>query len=98
QSTERAEIALAVVSPRRFAPGYEVRIPRGELQPLALDSLESAHVLAVVSKNEERITLNLKAPLIINLARRLGRQVINNADQPIQFEIGDEPAARRKIA
>jgi hypothetical protein len=33
QSTTRGDVALAVVSPRRFVPDYQVRIPRSELTP-----------------------------------------------------------------
>jgi flagellar assembly factor FliW len=97
QSTTRAEIALAVVSPRRFVPDYQVRIARSELGPLALEHAQDAHILVVVSKHEQSITLNLKAPLVINLERRLGRQVISNGDQPVQYEFS-EPTPRKKIA
>jgi flagellar assembly factor FliW len=97
QSTTQPEVALAVVSPRRFVPDYQVRTPRAEIAPLSLDLLRDVHVLAIVSKNERSITLNLKAPLIINLERRVGRQVINSGEQPIQYELC-EPVPRKKIA
>jgi flagellar assembly factor FliW len=98
QCITRAEIALAVVSPRRFVPDYQVRIARSELGPLALDPLQEAQVLVIVSKNERSITLNLKAPLVINLQRRIGRQVITNVDQPLQFELSNLESPRKKIA
>jgi flagellar assembly factor FliW len=97
QSTTQPEIALAVVSPRRFVPDYQVRTARAEIEPLALDSLQHAHVLAIVSKNEQSVTLNLKAPLIINLERGVGRQVINSGEQPVQYELY-EASQRKKIA
>jgi flagellar assembly factor FliW len=97
QSTTQPEVALAVVSPRRFVPDYQVRTPRAEIAPLSLDPLQDAHVLAIVSKNEESITLNLKAPLIINLERRVGRQVINSGEQPVQYELCEQ-LPRKKIA
>src|SRR5207248_5198087 len=37
QSTTHCDVALAVVSPRRFVPDYQVRIARGELAPLAIE-------------------------------------------------------------
>src|SRR5580698_8792159 len=37
QSTSRPEVALAVVTPRRFVPDYQVRIVRSELTPLAIE-------------------------------------------------------------
>ncbi len=87
QSVTDPEVALAVVSPGRFVPGYQVRVYRGELAPLQLASVRSAQVLAVVGKNDHALTLNLKAPLVINLERRCGRQLIVNNDEPTQFEL-----------
>jgi flagellar assembly factor FliW len=98
QSTTRAEIALAVVSPRRYVSGYQVRVARGELKSLELKDLRLAEVLVIVSRNEFELTLNLKAPLVINLERRLGRQVISNADQLVQFPLETARPALRKSA
>jgi flagellar assembly factor FliW len=98
QSTTHEAIALAVVSPRRFVPDYQVRVARRELAPLALDPIDSAHVLVIVSKNEPSITLNLKAPLIINLERRIGRQVVTTTDQPLQYELCCHPLPWKKTA
>jgi flagellar assembly factor FliW len=98
QSTTHADVALAVVVPRRFVPEYDVRVPRSELAPLALTDADDAQVLVVVGKNDHNtITLNLKAPLILNLRRRLGRQVIHNGTYPLQYEPGVE-MPRRKVA
>src|SRR5688500_853155 len=77
------EMALPVVSPRQFVPGYQVRVTRGQLLPLELSHFDQAYVLAVVSRGDDELTLNLKAPLIVNLGRRIGRQVITTDDQPI---------------
>ena len=87
QSTSRPEIALAVVTPRRFVPEYQVRVSRVELAPLNILQVQDAKVLVVVGKNERSITLNLKAPLIINLDRRLGRQIVANNDYSVQHEL-----------
>jgi flagellar assembly factor FliW len=87
QCASRAEVALAVVSPRRFAPHYQFRVFRSELTPLELAQAADAQVLTIVGKNERSITLNLKAPVVINLQRRLGRQVVANGDQPVQYEL-----------
>jgi flagellar assembly factor FliW len=98
QSTERPEIALCVVSPRRFVGSYQMRVARRELEPLRLDVATSAEVLVVVSRTERSITLNLKAPLVINLKERLGRQVVTNGDLPVQYVIGGVAPALKKIA
>ncbi len=98
QSLTRAEVALAVVSPRRYVPDYQLRVSRGELVPLALEDLEQAQVLAILGKNESGITLNLRAPVVINEERRIGRQVISNNDLPVQYELTPEPVRLRMTA
>jgi flagellar assembly factor FliW len=98
QSISRPEIALAVVSPRRFVPDYQLRVARGEMNPLELDDLEQAQVLLIVGKNQYGVTLNLKAPIVVNADRRLGRQVIANGEQPVQYQLTDGTAVMRKSA
>ncbi len=98
QSTSRPEIALAVVTPRRFVPDYQVRVARAELAPLDILHVQDAKVLVIVGKNERSITLNLKAPLVINLDRRLGRQIVANNDYPVQFELSSEPNLLKRTA
>jgi flagellar assembly factor FliW len=98
QSTARPEVALAVVTPRRFVPDYQVRIVRSELAPLAICRPQDAKVLVIVGKNDRAITLNLKAPLVLNLDSRLGRQVVANNEYPVQHELSHETPLKKKIA
>lgn len=98
QSTERSEMAMAVVSPRRILPDYQLRLARRELGPLALDDVRMARVLVIVCGGELSITLNLKAPLVINLPRRIGRQVIANGDAPLKYELPVESLKLKKSA
>ena len=98
QSTSHPEMAFAVVCPRRFVVDYQIRVSRGELIPLELTEVRDAHVLTIVGSGNRGITLNLKAPLVINLQHRLGRQVITNGDMPIQYELTGERSPLRKTA
>jgi flagellar assembly factor FliW len=91
QSVSRAEVALPVVSPRRFLPEYSVHVGRGQLLPLEFSQFDQAYVLAIVSQSDGDLTLNLKAPLIINLDRRLGRQVITSDEQPVALALNPAP-------
>jgi len=99
QCVDRPEIALAVVEPRRYLPDYRVRMYRRELARLELRSPAEARVLVTVNRTQGGLTLNLKAPLVINRKRRIGRQVISNGDMAVQYPLeGTVPKARRKIA
>ena len=95
QSATHPDIALAVVSPRRFVPDYKVRLTASQLE---LDELDRAFILIVVAKNEGRLTANLKAPLLINLDRRIGRQVVTSDEQPLQHALSFEPVQLRESA
>jgi len=98
QSADRPDVALAVVSPRRFVPGFRMRVARRELEPLDLARDGAAQVLAIVGRTGRSVTLNLKAPLVINLAKRLGRQVITNGDLPVRHELGEDLSVLRRSA
>ena len=98
QSLERPEIALAVTSPRRFVSGYRIRVARRELAAIDLDDAPAGRVLVIVSRTPRGLSLNLKAPVVINLRRRLGRQVVTNGELPVCYELGRTEVGGRKIA
>ena len=98
QSVERPKVAVAVVSPRRFVPDYRMRVARAELEPLEVEDLSTIQVLVVVGRSERGLTLNLKAPLLIHLPRRLGRQVVTNGDLPVRYELKSGLLALKKSA
>ena len=98
QCTTRDDIAIAVVSPRRFVPHYQVRIPRSELTPLRLHDICHAQLVVVVSKNNKGLTLNLKAPIVINLEDRTGRQVVASGDLSLDQQLYHTLATLKKSA
>jgi flagellar assembly factor FliW len=98
QSTTHGDVALAVVSPRRFVPDYQVRIPRSELTPLALADMRQAQVVVVVGKTATGLTLNLKAPIVINLVARTGRQVVASGELSMQYELVPQRPSLKKSA
>jgi len=96
QSLDEGHIALGVVSPRRFVPDYQLRADRADLQTLQLATARDAEVVVIASRQangqqaggqEGGLTLNLRAPLVINVERRRGCQVIAKDDLPVQFPL-----------
>jgi flagellar assembly factor FliW len=96
QSLERPEVALGVVSPRRFVPEYQVRVAKREIAPLGLDNPSDAQLLTIISNVCGSLTLNLKAPLVVHLANRMGRQIVARDDHAVQHRL--QFVARRKTA
>jgi flagellar assembly factor FliW len=95
QSLDRPEVALAVVSPRRFVNDYQIRVTRREVESLELYEPRDAQVLVIVSQAGGTLTLNLKAPLVIHLERRLGRQIVARDDHAVQFPL---PVAAQRMS
>ncbi|MFI4877058.1 MAG: flagellar assembly protein FliW [Blastopirellula sp. JB062] len=98
QSLDQPEVALAVVSPRRYAPEYRVRLEKEEVSPLRLTADDEVFVLTIVSKHEDSLTINLRAPVVVNLTKQLGRQIVTSDDQPLQYEIQGGASYYRKSA
>jgi flagellar assembly factor FliW len=87
QNLDHPEVALGVVNPRRFVADYQARVARRDITPLGLQNPQDAQVLVIVSKSGNELTLNLKAPLVIHLAERLGRQIVTRDDHAVQHPI-----------
>jgi flagellar assembly factor FliW len=98
QSLSDPDLALTVVPPQRYVPGYVLRVPRDELAALPWAATDRALVMLVVSKHEGLFTANLQAPVVMNLDRCLGRQVVVADQQPVQFVLPDQSVLARKSA
>lgn len=96
QCLDDAEMALAVVSPRRFVPDYQLRVSKQDLAPLGLASVRDAQVVVIVSRHAEGLSLNLRAPLVINVASRRGRQVVAKDSLPVRLLL--EPAQELRMS
>jgi len=95
QSVDRSDVALAVVSPRRFVADYRVRVTRRDVESLGLPSANDAQVLVIVNRLGDSLALNLKAPLVVHVAGRAGRQIVAKDDHPVQHVVGGAKRFRR---
>jgi flagellar assembly factor FliW len=114
QNLEQGHIAVGVVSPRRFVPNYQLRVDRSDLRTLGLVTIRDAEVVAIASRQptptlDSRprgndgmeptgLTLNLRAPLVINVEKRLGCQVIAKDEHPVQYPLDLQNLKLRRIA
>ena len=78
QSIDDPEFGLPVAEPGIFVQDYRVEIPRSDVAELSLDKEEDAVMLIVttIHTGGVMVTGNLRAPLVVNAATRLGRQVV----------------------
>ena len=84
QCVTRGDCALPVISPRCYFPDYRVHITRRDLTALQMKPGAELYVLSTVSGHVGKLTTNLRSPILLNLNRRLGCQVITEDQQPIQ--------------
>ncbi len=82
RAAEEPEVGIILVDPFPFFE-YQVDIPEGDCRELEAGGEEDLLVLTTVIIDGKRLFTNLVAPVIINPARRLGKQVIL-ADRPGQ--------------
>jgi flagellar assembly factor FliW len=87
QSVALANVALPVISPRRFIPEYRARIHKRDLTSLNLHSEDQIYFLCVVSKTGTTLTANLKSPILLNATRHLAAQLVVTDDQPTAIPI-----------
>lgn len=98
QSLKQADLAMPVVSPRRFVEEYQVKLDGRQIDLLNLQSEDQAYVLSIVSRHGPDLTTNLRAPVVINLDRRLGCQVVTADDQEMMYKLAEIPTEVRRSA
>lgn len=78
QSVEDGNISFIITDPFMFYPEYSFKLPESARAELEIEDEKEILVAAIISVREqlESATINLQAPLVINTAQKLGKQVI----------------------
>lgn len=97
QSIDDPKVALPAADPWQIFPDYEPRMPMYATEALGLKSAEDFTIvcIVVVSKDAEEMSMNLMAPIVLNLKTRRARQVmLENSSYsvrtPIPRKAGEE--------
>lgn len=88
QSADKPELCFVVTDPFMIYNNYGIDIDDEDIALLQIKDANNVLTLAIVviPENTKETRVNLKAPLIINVEKRLGKQVIqNNDDLPVRF-------------
>ena len=80
QSVKRAELAFIIIELGKVVPDYEIDLPDEVVAELKLEKPEEALVCAIVvlPSDISQATVNLAAPLVINVKEKRGVQIILN--------------------
>lgn len=79
QSLERPDLAFVIMDPRGVDPNYELTLGDNDVRHLQISAPQELQIWVVVTippGAPAEMTANFKAPLAINLAKRLGMQII----------------------
>ena len=89
QSSENPELAFVVVNAAEFGDGYRFPLPIGD-RDLELASDDDVAIVNIVTVRPDPslTTVNLKAPVIVNLKNMRGRQlVLDNPHFPTRMNL-----------
>ena len=90
QSCERPGVAFPVLEPEFFTTGYKVNLTKSDLETLGMKAPGLTRIFTIVTipGDVTQMTANLKAPTVINLNNRTGKQVVaSENDYPIKQPI-----------
>ncbi|MCG7407987.1 flagellar assembly protein FliW [Paenibacillus sp. ACRRX] len=90
QSVDDADLTFIIVDPFKHQSGYEFELSSSIKEKLKLESEEQVVVRTIMTvKNTENMTINLKAPLIINTTvLRAAQVVLEGTPYDVQHPIG----------
>lgn len=76
QAVHRPELAFVVCDPRLFVPDYRIVIKTDDLTQIGLTEANGSQVFVIVNKTDDLLTGNFQGPLVINVATRVGKQLV----------------------
>ena len=99
QSIDNAELAFVLVNPLDLEPTYEPKVPQEQLEGLGelKDGSLLVYAIVVVPEDVTQMTANLKAPVVIHVHTKKGKQMITENDEyPIRYKIFDVLQGRQE--
>lgn len=93
QSIEDGNVAFAVVDPFAIKPDYDIDITDEYVKALGIQTPADALVFAIVVVSQDilKCTMNLRAPVVINVKNMKGAQIILDTDRyGVRHYIADE--------
>lgn len=83
QSIEKPELAFALVNPFLIKSDYEFDLNEENVSALGIEEASQVAVYAIVVVPEDikKISMNLKAPIIVNTHNKKAAQIILNSDK-----------------
>lgn len=100
QSMDEPEIAFPVMDPMAVKNDYSPNVNDEIIAPLGNLTPDNTYILVTVTvpKNVEDFSINLKAPIVVNMDNRKAVQLIVEDDYPVKFKVYDVIKAKKEKA
>lgn len=81
QSTKTVDVAFIVIDPFQYVPNYEIELPNATIEQLGIEKKEDVAIFTILTIREPftETTANLQAPVVINVKKRKGKQLVMSA-------------------
>ena len=91
QSMDDPDIAFPVMMPNLVKEDYKPNVSEEMIAPLGTLTDENTYLLVTVTvpKKVEDFSVNLKAPVVINMDNHKGVQLIVEDDYPVKYKVYD---------
>ena len=91
QSMDDGDIAFPVADPIQIKEDYKPLVNEEIIAPLGEMTEDNTYILVTVTvpKKVEDFSVNLKAPIVINMDTNKGAQIITEDDYPVKFRVYD---------
>jgi flagellar assembly factor FliW len=78
QSCEVGQVAFPVLEPELFAQNYKIALTKHDLESLNLKTAEKIRSFSIITIPDDatQMTANLKAPVVINIEKRMAKQIV----------------------
>lgn len=76
QSVEEPGVCFLVTDPALWIPDHSIDLRPEDARVLELRSMDDLAVVAMVARHGDRLTANLRSPLVFNAATRRGVQLV----------------------
>ena len=83
QGVDNTQLAFAIINPFMIKSDYVVDVDDSEVEMLEIKDIKKVLVysIVVVTEDVSKMTLNLKAPILINTENNKAKQVINENEE-----------------
>jgi flagellar assembly factor FliW len=92
QSIYHSHVGFVIAYPFSFYPDYAFDLADEDIKKLKLRSPDDCVTYTIMTLKEPfaKSTINLKAPIVINTKKKIGKQLIlHDSDYPIRFPLSE---------